>query len=366
VISSGNISLMSIEMNVLNLMTVMKRVLFFILLLLSQVINSYGQMRWQKVKEELIFENPPFAQCHASTILEVSPGKRMVAYFAGAHEGNRDVGIWLSVEERGKWKAPVLVADGIINYTLRYPCWNPVLFKAKEGKTFLFYKVGPNPREWWGMVKTSLDNGNTWSAPVKLPDGILGPIKNKPVQLDDGTILCPSSTETGENWKVHIEKTTDLGNTWQLIPVDPGTEYHVIQPSILQYGKNRLQILCRSKHDRVIEAFSNDNGKTWSPLSKTGILNPNSGTDAITLKNGWQLLVYNPTVRGKEWSNGRGKLHVAVSKDGKKWSDIAVLENGHEEEYSYPAVIQSADGLVHITYTYDRKNIKHVVLKQLK
>ncbi|WP_018616966.1 sialidase family protein [Segetibacter koreensis] len=321
-----------------------------------------GQNSWRIAKEELIFNNPPFAQCHASTIVEVKPGKRMVAYFAGTGEGHKDVSIWLSVEEKGKWNVPVLIADGVINDTLRYPSWNPVLFKAKEGKLFLFYKVGPSPREWWGMVRTSTDDGKTWTAPQKLPDGILGPIKNKPVQLSDGTILAPSSTETRESWKVHIEKSTDLGATWQSIPVDPNTAFDVIQPSILFHPGKRLQIVCRSKNDKIIEAYSEDNGNTWGTLSKTDLPNPNSGIDAVTLKNGWQLLVYNPT-KSKEVFNERAKLNVAVSKNGKDWTDVAILENGTKEEYSYPAVIETKDGKVHITYTYDRKNVKHVVLE---
>ncbi len=340
-----------------------KKVQFLVIFFVCMGMVSFGQTKWRKVQERLLFDKPPFTQCHASTILEVTPGKRMVAYFAGTHEGHKDVGIWLSVEEKGQWKPPVLVANGIMNDSIRYPCWNPVLFKAKEGKVFLFYKVGPNPREWWGMVRTSMDNGKTWSDPVRLPDGILGPIKNKPVQLANGTILAPSSTETNDNWKVHIERSTDLGATWQLVPVDPQTPLQVIQPSILQYPGQRLQMLCRSKHDRVVEAYSDDNGLTWSSLSKTEIPNPNAGTDAVTLKNGWQLLVYNPGVSGKEWFNGRGQLYVAVAKDGRQWTDVAVLENGSEEEYSYPAVIQTKDGKVHITYTYNRKNIKYVVLE---
>src|SRR4051812_49237464 len=223
---------------------------------------SNAQTSWKIAQQELIFNNPPFAQCHASTIVEVNPNKRMVAYFAGSGEGHKDVGIWLCVQEKGKWSAPVLMADGVINDTLRYPSWNPVLFKAREGKLFLFYKVGPSPREWWGMVRTSMDDGNTWSSPQKLPAGILGPIKNKPVQLADGTILSPSSTETRESWKAHIERSADQGVTWQLVPVDPGTAFNVIQPSILFYPGNKLQILCRSREDKVVEAYSEDNGKT--------------------------------------------------------------------------------------------------------
>ena len=116
----------------------------------------------------------------------------------------------------------------------------------------------------------------------------------------------------------------------------------------------------------MVQAWSKDNGNTWSSLSKTSLLNPNSGIDAVTLKDGRQLVVYNPDVPGKDWVNGRAKLRVALSKDGMNWQDIVTLEDGATQEYSYPAIIQSADGLVHITYTYDRKNIKYVILREEK
>ncbi|OUJ74193.1 sialidase family protein [Hymenobacter crusticola] len=333
--------------------------------LLGFQMSAAAQTTWVKAKEELLFTTPPFQQCHASTLVEDAGGNLLVACFGGSYEGSKDVAIWLTgISKTGSVSQPRSVANGVVSDTLRYPTWNPVLFKARAGKLFLFYKVGPNPREWWGMVKTSTDEGKTWSAPRQLPPGILGPIKNKPVQLANRTILAPSSIEEKtERWKVHLEKSTDQGQTWQVIPVDNASAFDVIQPSILVYPGNRLQILCRSKQGSVVQAWSTDGGNSWSTLSKTTLLNPNSGTDAVTLKDGSQLLVYNPDVPGKEWFNGRSKLRVAQSKDGQTWHDVAELENGTKEEFSYPAVIQTHDGRVHITYTYDRKNIKHVVLQ---
>jgi predicted neuraminidase len=322
-----------------------------------------GQIALHKVSDELIFKEPPFAQCHASTIVEVAPDKFMAAAFGGTSEGKKDVCIWLSATGNGKWSIPVKMADGIINDTLSYPCWNPVLFKTKEGKLFLFYKVGPSPRKWWGMVRTSLNDGKSWTSPERLPAGILGPIKNKPVQLPDGTIISPSSVETTESWKIHIEKSADFGKTWQFIPVDPESELNVIQPSILIHSNNSLQIMCRSKSNAIVQCFSDDNGNNWGALSKTVLPNPNSGIDAVTLKNGWYLLVYNPTIQGHD---DRAKLNVAISKDGIKWTDAFILENEEKGEFSYPAVIQANDGKVHITYTYNRLNIKHVVLEVSK
>jgi predicted neuraminidase len=343
----------------------MNKFLQVLILLFALCSSAYSQRAWVKIKEELVFKNAAFKQCHASTMVEVEPGKILLSCFGGSAEGKSDVSIWQCFIDKREISVSKMSATGIVNDTLRFPTWNPVLFKSKKGKVFLFYKVGPNPRAWWGMLKTSVDQGQNWSDAQRLPDGILGPIKNKPVQLKDGSIISPSSVEVTENrWVAHIERSVDEGETWTAIPIDPQSKYDVIQPSILVYPGNRLQALCRSKQGSVMQSWSTDGGKTWGILSKTSLLNPNSGTDAVTLKNGTQLIVYNPDVPGKDWFNGRSKLRVASSADGKKWTDVAILEDGTTQEYSYPAIIQTKDGLVHISYTYDRKNIKHIVLEQ--
>ncbi len=323
-----------------------------------------AQLGVEVVSEKMVYNTPPFAACHASTIVEISPNNFLVAAFGGSREGNKDVTIWLSKGNQSKWNSPTLIANGISSDGRRYPNWNPVLFKEKNGELFLFYKIGPSPREWWGAFKTSSDLGNHWSEEKKLPNGILGPIKNKPIQLDDGTILAPSSTETrttkGLSWKVHIEKSIDGGENWEKIEIDPNTSFNLIQPSILVHTQDKLQILCRSRDNTLLQAFSEDGGDSWSKISKTTLPNPNSGTDALTLSNGWHVLVYNPTVQGR---NDRAKLNVAMSKDGLKWKDALVLENKNNGEFSYPALIESSDGNLHLTYTFNRRNIKHVVMK---
>lgn len=312
---------------------------------------------------EFIYESAPFPSCHASTIVETPKGL-VSAWFGGTEERNKDVGIWVSRHENNHWTAPVEVANGVQDEKLRYPTWNPVLFQMPKGELLLFYKVGPSPSEWWGMLKRSKDNGLTWSAAEKLPDGILGPIKNKPVLLADGTLLCPTSSEH-DGWRVHFEMTKDAGKTWQkTAPINDGKQFSAIQPSVLFLADGRLQLLCRSKNGFVLEAFSKDDGKTWSELKATSLPNPNSGTDAVTLKDGRQLLVYNHVTKETRASGGsRSPLNVAISKDGVYWEPFAILENEPKAEFSYPAVIQTKDGLVHITYTWKRARIKHAVLK---
>jgi len=165
------------------------------------------------IQAEFIFETAPFPACHASTIAD-TPGGLVAAWFGGTHERHPDVGIWVSRREAAAWSNPVEVANGIETDTLRFPCWNPVLFQSRNGPLLLFYKVGPSPSAWWGMLTSSTNSGRSWSLPRRLPDGILGPIKNKPVHLANGDLLCPSSGEDGQTgWRIHFERTADLGVT---------------------------------------------------------------------------------------------------------------------------------------------------------
>jgi alpha-L-fucosidase len=164
------------------------------------------------------------------------------------------------------------------------------------------------------------------------------------------------------NWLVHIEKSDSSSRNWQKINVD-NDSFGVIQPTILRYAGNRMQMLCRSRQNSIIQSWSSDNGNTWSPLTKTNMLNPNSGIDGVTTDKGLQVLVYNPSKHGKEWFEGRTELRVAVSTDGNLWKDVYTLIKEKEGEFSYPAIIQTRDGNLHITFTYNRKNIRHVILK---
>jgi len=154
-----------------------------------------------------------------------------------------------------------------------------------------------------------------------------------------------------------MEFTADNGLSWERTNALNDKKTGAIQPAILIHPGGNLQMLCRSTVSRILSSWSEDNGRTWSELSATDLPNPNSGIDAVTLKDGRHLLVYNHQVKG------RNLLNVAVSDDGKVWKASALLENNQRgTEFSYPAVIQTSDGLIHITYTWNRKLIKHVII----
>ena len=310
------------------------------------------------VKSEFIFETAPFPECHASTIVETATGL-VAAWFGGTREKYRDVGVWVSRHGKDGWSAPVEVANGVQPDGTQLPCWNPVLFQPKTAPLQLFYKVGPSPSTWWGMWRTSTDNGQTWSEARRLPDGILGPIKNKPVQLPNGDILSPTSTEH-EGWRVHFERSADGGSTWTATaPVNDGKTIGAIQPSILQHKDGKLQAVGRTQQGKVFTIESEDQGRTWSEMSLLDLPNPNAGIDAVTLADGRFALVYNHAPKG------RTPLNIAVSADGRQWRNALTLES-EPGEFSYPAVIQSRDGLLHITYTWKRTRVRHVVVDPAK
>ncbi|MDB4340812.1 exo-alpha-sialidase [Akkermansiaceae bacterium] len=318
------------------------------------------------ISEEFIFQNAPHKECHASTLAQTSRGL-VAAWFGGTKEKNPDVGIWSSYHDGKRWSSPRQWADGLQHKNLRYPCWNPVLYQPEANQPLmLFFKVGPNPREWWGELMLSYDRGRSFQPAQRLPEEIDGPVRSKPIRLKDGTLLCPSSTEHDDEWRFHFEKLND--GKWSRF--EPQQQlFQVIQPTLLTHPGQRIQALYRSKHGAIITNESKNGGESWSPLKKLGLPNNNSGIEALTLANGRHLLLYNHL--GGQGNNGWGKrhaIHLAVSDDGIVWKALAVIEKAKEGEFSYPAMIQTKDGLVHMTYTWNRKRVKHVIInpKNLK
>lgn len=307
------------------------------------------------VLSEDVFEAAPFAQCHASTIVETRSGL-VAAWFGGTAEGAADVGIWLARKTRAGWTRPVEVAKGAGADGVPEPCWNPVLFRPTGGPLLLFYKVGPSPARWRGMMARSSDDGRTWAAAEPLPEGIIGPAKNHPIEMASGTIWSGSSTEA-DGWRVHFEKSKDRGSTWvRTAPLNDGKAVGLIQPALLRTGRRGIIAMMRSDAGWIYESSSADGGTTWTAPAPTVFPNPNAGLDAVTLRDGRHILVYNPVTAG------RGVLAVAVFEKGSGWRRVLTLEEEKDAEFSYPAVIQTSDGLVHITYTWKRTRIRHVVL----
>ncbi len=328
------------------------------------------------VLEEFIYKEADFPSVHAASIIELESGELLSVFFGGTKEAHPDVEIRMSRKPvGGTWTPPVSVADGVQPDGTQLATGNPILFQPDDGDLMLFYKVFRHGEHWWGEVKTSSDDGKSWSKATKLTNGLIGPDKNKPIEFADGTILAASAMEEDETngWRVHVERSTDGGKSFEKIgPLETETELWAIQGTMLTYPDGRIQMLCRtwSEAGFVAESWSADGGLTWSPLGDAGLPNNNSGLDGVTLNDGRQLLVYNHSTRTQPGMGhkGRGILNVALSKDGSHWQAALVLDYIDQpwKQFSYPSVIQTRDGLVHIVYTYHRETIKHVVLDPQK
>jgi predicted neuraminidase len=317
--------------------------------------------------KEFIFESAPFASCHASTIVELRNGDLLAAWFGGRNEGAADVAILTSRHHAGHWSAPLVVAR-----EAKTPTWNPVLFHTKDGRLWLYYKFGVGPRKWKAARIWSDDEGANWSAPERLPSDNYGPIRAKPLVLDDGTVVSGSSVEDDHSWNVWIERSSDNGKTWRKvgpITVPPGiaaakhgapnsdAPYGIIQPSIVSLGGSHLRLYARSSAHigKICIADSLDNGSTWSQARPLDVPNPNSGIDAISLANGWIVLIFNDS------SSERTPLNLAVSRDGEHFRIFSTLEDS-PGEYSYPAMILGKGESLHMTYTWNRKRIRYASL----
>lgn len=324
------------------------------------------------VTDEFLYTKAAFPECHSATIAETTKGDLVATYFGGTKERNPDVCIWVSRKLKGakNWTAPQMVADGVLNDTLRKACWNPVVYQIPGGDLMIYFKIGSSVSDWTGWMVRSKDGGKTWSKRVPLQEDYLGPVKNKPV-MSKGRIIAPTSVEKG-GWRLYFEYSDDMGKTWKrtdYVKADSTVQNgklepdKAIQPSIIFLGDGRLAAVARTRSEHVGITYSSDNGETWSKLKLISLPNNNSGLDAVTLKNGKHVMICNEKPIPHGIKNGKGlrtPLSLMVSDDGENWKHWMTLEDSPISQYSYPSIIQTPDGHLHCIYTWRRQRIKHV------
>lgn len=302
-------------------------------------------------KGGLIFEKVKgYPRCHAATIVQVPNGDLLAAWYTGAREAARDVAILYSRRAKGKesWSEPKILVD-----TPDKPEGNPVLWCDPKGTVWLFYVI-MQERGWTTCNMKYLksdDNGRTWSKPFCLRKKLGWMTGTKPLLLKNGEMLLPLYDEVNVSSVFMI--TGDGGTSWRKtgpIKSSPGN----IQPSVVQLEDGSLLCYMRNwRPGKMWQSTSSDNGRTWSKAVPHELPNSGSRLDMVKLKTGELVLIFNNTPRG------RTPLSAALSRDeGRTWPSIKNLETARGE-YSYPAVIQTRDGLIHVVYTYRRRQIKH-------
>ena len=323
-------------------------------------------------------ENRPTDSAHASTVLELSDGSTLAAWFGGSWEKDCNVAIYLCKRNsQGVWEKPFLASD-----VFGIAMWNPVLFRCPDHSILLFYKVGPVIPEWKTYAMRSHDEGSTWTTPFELvfndTTGGRGPVKNKPILLSDGkTILAPASVETEGFWESFTDISTDNGNTWSRshsVPmrlasytiqmVDKPYNKHrlwgkgMIQPTLWEDENHGVHMLCRTTSSAIFQSDSLDGGHTWSLAYDTGLPNNNSGLDLVKTPEGILVLCYNPTGNLPNYYKGpRTPLVLDYSDDnGESWKRLATLEDG-PGGFAYPAIIANDKRELLVTYTYNRERI---------
>jgi predicted neuraminidase len=307
---------------------------------------------------------------HVASLCEISSGRLLATWYGGTREGARDVNIYTAMLHAGatNWSAPraVVTRDTAQRELGRYvkKVGNALLFSDGGERVNLLY-VSIAFGGWSGSalnLKTSADGGQTWSPSQRLQ---LSPflniselVKNQPAALDDGGWVVPIYHELAGKFSELLWLSGPTGSpSYHKTRVNGGVTG--FQPALVPLSSRRGLLLARdnSKAGQLWASRSEDAGDSWSALARTGLPNPFSGLDAIRLRDGRVLLAFNDT------QNNRSNLRLAVSPDGgATWQrSNSLVEEEAGQEFSYPFLLQSSDGLIHLVYTWKRKGIRHVL-----
>lgn len=304
-----------------------------------------------------------FPECHASCVFPTADGE-MVVYFAGTREKADDVGIWLSRKDKTGWKAPKRIAK-----VLDEAHWNPVIYEIPGGARVCF-KVGKEIRDWQSWHTETFDGGETWTKPEPY-NAPCGPVRSKPIRLQNGKLLAPNSAETETSWRALVDISEDDGRSFArlaeiLLNVSRPNEANfisglgAIQPALWESAPGKVHALLRTTCGQVFRSDSEDGGAHWSEAYPAGIPNNNSGLDAI-FANGSLYAALNP-VSGN-WA-ARTPLVILKSTDnGKHFLPFCVVDDlpfddgrGQSAELSYPSLAYR-EGKLYVSYTHLRKSV---------
>lgn len=323
-----------------------------------EISDPYGSMRFYA---SFVFDELPGVPVqHCSTLAEAPNGDLLCLWYGGSYESAEDQALYLARLPKGerRWEKPEAM---LVNP--EQPPGNAVIFRTPDNKVGVVWgrmeKSRPMRRgTGWGdcrlFYRTSSDNGHTWSEDAEIPESYGSLPRNVPIILKDGRLALPLSGEIVEDRGSYLLYLGEDGKTWTRGGlVDGGS-----QPTVIQREDGALLGLMRM-HPRIPMMVSNDAGATWSKPVATALKNPGSGIAMTKLKSGRIVLIFNDTDQ-----SDRYPLSIIQSTDdGETWEEQRTLE-ADWGEFSYPSIIQSDDGMIHVSYTYRRYHIKHVAFDE--
>lgn len=334
---------------------------------------------------------------HASNLIELDNGDLLCCWFAGLSEGSSDIKIALSRlnADSDRWSEPVLVSE---DYTRSEQ--NPSLFQTPSGQLWLMYTAQCSRgrmrvEEWYEKVRRgevhghfsmqetaevrlrrSDDRGYTFGAVESLftKPGAFG--RHPALRLSNGDFLYPmwysqpeedaSKPQYGGDYSV-VQISGDQGRSWTEYPVPDSVRR--VHMAVVETRPGRLVAFFRSRSaDRIYRAFSTDYGRTWTAPAPTRLPNNNASIQAIRLQSGRILLAFNNYGEGDDplavrWPGRRCPVTLALTEDeGETFPYMRSIETGENflgdgqqrlnRQYHYPSIIQSRDGLIHVSYSF--------------
>lgn len=311
----------------------------------------------------------PQASAHAATLAELPDGRIAAAWFAGSEEGARDVAIHFSLFDGKQWlpPTPIITREQTQHDTARLvrKLGNPVLAVDWQGHLHLWF-VSVGYGGWAGSSinhALSTDAGKNWGAVEKL---ITSPFWNVSTLVRTPPLALNNGHSAGWGLPAYHEFAAKRSEWLRLdargqvrdkvrLPASQRT----LQPAVAALDTKRAVALMRDTgpDNRLRISATNDGGRNWDDARATPLPNPNAAVALLRLADGRLLLAYNPQTANRD------KLALSLSRDeGATWTAPKLVEDSAGGEFSYPALLQARDGMVHLAYTWQRKTIKHLAL----
>ena len=322
-------------------------------------------------KRGFIFEQGLTSSVHAPSIVELSGGGLMAAWYGGKREGSSDVSLYASNldPDTNDWSAPRVLLDRlrVANDLGRHirKLGNAVLLSDGQNNVWMFF-VSTSVGGWSTSainMSVSNDDGQTWGPVVRVASSpflnISTLVKGHPFFYADGTIGLPVYHEL-------------LGKFAELLRLDTNgvvldkqrmsKRRDAIQPDIALLTDNQMHAVLRNTGSSrvVLQQSSGDGGNSWSSISGTQLPNPDAAVSVTAVRDA-MVMAYNDT------DDDRDRMALAMSRDkGGNWRKFYQLEEGGvgedgvKDEFSYPYLIRTNSGVYHLVYTWQRKRIAHV------